>query len=211
MTWKNAMPLRRHRANQTKNQYQVVKLIYSVIRCVSKPAKAHGTLQQIHIIFHTHHIPQLLLGNTNDTSQRTRQVITHGQCPYASRRERTSHLVQCSTKPTLLHDQSPRNSTHVELLPLHRRCPKPTMVGVDYNFSERSTACLEECTHNSPAMFRCLQERTRSTLHAVHSTQRQCSTFLRCQTNAPTGDYAADVLSVSSAGTYCQRQQGSRS
>ena len=56
-------------------------------------------------------------------SQRTPQVRTHRESPYAALRERIAYPVQCSTKPAQLQFRSPRHSTDTEVLPTHRHCP----------------------------------------------------------------------------------------
>ena len=92
-------------------------------------------------------------------SQRTPQVRTHRESPYAALRERIAYPVQCSTKPAQLQFRSPRHSTDTEVLPTHRHCPKLTQHS---NYSTRERIAYA---------FNVLQSQ-RSYNFEAHDTQR---------------------------------------
>ena len=136
----------RNAFTKTARQYTYIKVIYTMnTLCVQAAKGPHSNKSSL---YPKHHIAQRLLGNTNDIhlQEDTTDHSTMSLCPTTS-----THVISrsCSAKPTLLQDQNPRHSTHMELLPTHRHCAQPTIV-ITYIFWERVTACLQECIHNTP-------------------------------------------------------------
>ena len=143
MTWKNAMPSRRQRAEkniagQINQQCKTV--------CV-QPAKNPQSNKSP--LYSTHHIPQQLLRSNGDISKRTRQAIPHCQCPHAPHVNagnisfNVPRSQRCSK--TKAHD----TRAHLKLLPTRRHCPKPT-IAIHNNLSESVRTCPPESTRSTP-------------------------------------------------------------